>query len=84
MADDLAQQRDAFYRKMGELLNAGVGSLQGSDELKKLKSWDSLAVLEFIVLADEQYGSDVQPAEIAACRTIDDLADLTFRNVPAQ
>lgn len=67
-----------IYRKMEGLLNASPNSIQGSEELGNLRSWDSLAILEFIVLADTDYKSDVQPTDIAECKTVDDLARLIF------
>ncbi|MDQ2710691.1 MAG: hypothetical protein M3Y24_00400 [Acidobacteriota bacterium] len=60
------------------LLNVSVGSVHGGQELNTLKSWDSLTILEFIVLADTDYSSDVQPAAITNCKSVDDLAQLTF------
>lgn len=63
---------------MEKLLDIPLGSLEGTCDLKSLKSWDSLTILEFIVLADTDYQSDLQPADITACNTVDDLADLTF------
>ena len=72
--------REEFYRKMDGLLNIAPGSVQGSQTLNSLKSWDSLTILEFIVLADSEYRSDVQAADIAGCKTVDDLASLTFEH----
>ena len=70
--------KNEFYRKMEGLLNVSQGSITGTQQLSSLKSWDSLTILEFIVLADTDYKSDVQPTDITACNTIADLADLTF------
>jgi acyl carrier protein len=67
-----------FYRKMEGLLNAQAGSVKGDQELRTLKNWDSLTILEFMVLADNDFKSDVQPADITSCRTVDDLARLTI------
>lgn len=67
-----------FCRKLERLLNAPADSVKEQQELKALKSWDSLTVLEFIVMADSDYSSDLQPADIAACKTVYDLARLTF------
>ena len=67
-----------FYRKMERLLNVPAGSVKGEQELQTLKSWDSLTILEFIVLADDDFKSEVQPADITNCKTVDDLAQLTF------
>ena len=74
--------QNGFYRKMEKLLNVPAGSVEGGRELKTLESWDSLAILEFIVLADTDYQSNVEPSDITGCKTIDDLAKLTFENSP--
>ena len=70
--------KENFCRKMDQLLNIPAGSVKEQQELKALKNWDSLTVLEFIVLADTDYSSDLQPADIASCKTVGDLAQLTF------
>lgn len=80
MQTDTSLDINQFYRKMEGLLNVPVGSLKGERELQTLKSWDSLTILEFIVLADNDFKSDVEPADITSCRTVDDLARLTIAN----
>ena len=80
MPTETALNRQDFYHKMDNLLNVAPGSVQGSQELSSLQSWDSLTILEFIVLADSDYRSDVQASDIAGCKTVDELADLTFAN----
>jgi acyl carrier protein len=70
--------KEEFCRKMDQLLNISAGSVKEQQELKTLKNWDSLTILEFIVMADTDYGSDLQPVDITACKTLDDLAQLTF------
>ncbi len=80
MQQDTMLIKDTFYRKMEGLLNMAHGSVQGNQELSTFKNWDSLTILEFIVLADNDYKSDVQPGDIATCKTVDDLAELTFKS----
>ncbi len=69
---------DELYRKLEGLLDLPAGSVKGEQELHMLKSWDSLAILEFMALADSDFKSAVQPADIASCRTVQDLANVTF------
>ena len=78
MPTDTKLSHDVFYRKMDQLLNIPTGSVQGSQALSSLKNWDSLTILEFIVLADTEFQRDLQPSQIAACKTVDDLAELTL------
>ena len=80
MPEETLRDKESFYRKMETLLAMGPGSVQGRQELTMLKSWDSLTILEFMVMVDNDYKSDVQPADIAACKTVDSLAELIFTN----
>lgn len=74
----LGSSHDLFFRKLDGLLSLPAGSVKGEQLLTDLPTWDSLTILEFMVLADSDYESDVQPADIAACKTVADLADMTF------
>jgi acyl carrier protein len=78
MITSLSSNKQDFYEKLERLLNMSSGSVEGSQLLRDLKGWDSLTILEFIVMADTDYRRDVQPSEIAACQTVDDLAGLTL------
>ncbi len=78
MITETSSDKYSFYGKMDNLLNVPAGSVQGHQPLNTLKNWDSLTILEFIVMADSDYRNDLQPSDIAACQTVDDLAQLTF------
>lgn len=78
MSVDTKLKKDEFYSKMNRLLNTPPGTVQGSQALSSLKNWDSLTILEFLVMADTDYRSDLQPSQVTACRTVDELATLTF------
>ena len=52
------------------------GSINGNETLKSLKGWDSLAWVEFMSMADEKLGLHLDPARIAACTRVLDLAAL--------
>jgi acyl carrier protein len=57
-----------------EALEVEPGSLAGTEELDGLKAWSSLTVMVLIAAADEKLGVVLAPRDLAACRTIDDLA----------
>ena len=80
MSEVITTDKAEFYRKMESLLNVPGGSVSGEQLLTNFSSWDSLTILEFMVLVDTDYKSDVQPADISSCRTVDDLAELTFHS----
>jgi acyl carrier protein len=69
-----------FYLELDEVLELAPGTLQGGEALEGLEGWDSVAVITFIALADSQYGVVLPPTEIAACRTVSNLADLIARH----
>jgi acyl carrier protein len=75
--------KEAFLEKLAELLEMAPRSLTGAEQLSDLESWDSLAVMSFIALADEHFGVAVAPRQIAACKTVNDLAALAGAAVSA-
>jgi hypothetical protein len=66
----------AFFRAFEELLQLPSGSLQGFEALKDVPGWDSVAVVEFMALADEKYGVALSPRQFRECRSVQDLAAL--------
>jgi acyl carrier protein len=61
---------------MDELLELPAGSLTGSEKIRSLERWDSLALVGFIALSDEKLGETAPPARIAQCETVADLIGL--------
>ncbi len=62
--------------RMDELLKLLPGTLSGSEHLDGLENWDSLSVLEFMTLADEEFSIKVSPTSINEAETINDLVGL--------
>ena len=60
---------------MENLLELPSGTLQGEEKLEDLEGWNSLAMVEYIALAD-QNGGKASPRQIRECDTVDDLARL--------
>jgi len=69
-----------FYLKLDELLDLPPGTLRGGEALEDLEDWDSVAVISFIAMADTEYSVVLPPKEIAACKTVDDLAEMIVRH----
>jgi acyl carrier protein len=67
-------KREEILDLVCEAVELPKGSLKGSEELRSLEHWDSLTVMAIIALADERFGVLLSPDEIAACRTVDELA----------
>ncbi len=67
--------REEFLRTLERMLEQDPYTLDGAAELAGL-GWDSLAVMNFIALMDQQLGVLVAPGDIAGCRTVNDLMAL--------
>ena len=60
---------------MDNLLELPAGTLKGAENLDDLENWNSLAMVEYIALADSN-GAKLSPRQIRDCNTVDDLAQL--------
>lgn len=65
-----------FLARVDELLEKPAGTLIGSEALEDLEGWDSVALINFMALADEQCGRKLTPKEIGRCQTVNDLFSL--------
>jgi acyl carrier protein len=64
-----------FLSAMDNLLELPAGTLTGPENLEDLENWNSLAMVEYIAMADSN-GAKVSPRQIRECETVDDLARL--------
>ena len=62
---------DDFLAEMAEILEEDAVS--PSDELANFESWDSLAGLSVLAMADSNYGVNLTADEIGGVRTVGDL-----------
>jgi acyl carrier protein len=68
--------RVEFVPKLEEVLEIDPGTLHEEEEIRNLKHWDSLKLLEIIALADEQLHVQVNADHLAKCITVRDLLEL--------
>jgi acyl carrier protein len=68
--------RSQFLRTLENQLEVPEGSLRGDQSIKDLSTWDSMAGVIFIAMADEKLGVAVSGDQIARSKTIDDLLSL--------
>jgi acyl carrier protein len=61
-----------FLSAFDEIVELPPGTLTGSEKLDDLEGWNSMAMLGFIALADEN-GSKISPRQIAASQTVAEL-----------
>jgi acyl carrier protein len=65
-----------FIQALEAMLEVEPGTLQPATPLKQIRSWDSMAAVGFLALADGKYGKAVAPSAIQQCATVGDLAAL--------
>lgn len=69
-------KKSEFLLLVDELIEAEPGTLKETDVLKDLEDWDSVAVMGYIALVDEQFEFTLSPKRLAECQTVDDLIKL--------
>jgi acyl carrier protein len=69
-------KKSEFLRLLDELVESEPGTLQGAEALSDVEGWDSIAVMGFIGLVDEQFEVALSPKRLAACKTVNDLIAL--------
>ena len=62
-----------FLRSLEQILELPPDTLAGTDTLSGVGEWTSLAVLEFMALADERFGVTLGVDRITECATFNDL-----------
>jgi acyl carrier protein len=67
--------RNELLRSLDELMEMEAGTLTGQESLAELEGWDSMAVIGFIGLADDQ-GVAVTLESVMECKTVDELVRL--------
>jgi hypothetical protein len=68
--------RQEFLLAMDRILELPEGTLTGAESLDDLENWNSLAMVEYIALADSNNGTQLSPRQIRDGTSIDDLAKL--------
>ena len=68
---------DGFIKTLAELLQEDHSALTLETKIVDLPNWDSLTILEFIALADEEYGAEIEIGRLSECVSVADLSKLT-------
>ncbi len=63
-----------FYQRLAEILD--IEEVKPENVLKDFDSWDSLAVLSVLAMADSKYGLSIKADEVRSAVTAANLADL--------
>ncbi len=72
--------RTEFLNSFETILKLPEGTLKGSEPLESLENWNSLAMIDFIALADTNNGAKLSTMQIAKSETVDDLLKLAKVN----
>ena len=62
-----------FLKHMEDILEAEAGSISLDQPIAELEHWDSLTVMTFIAMADEEAGVTLSGIAIADAKTVKDL-----------
>ena len=68
--------REKFLLQMDEILGLPAGTLRGHEKLEDLETWDSIALINLIVLAETQNNASITPDQVVTCSTVADLLRL--------
>jgi acyl carrier protein len=69
-------EKKDFLKEIEEIIEADEITLDGSEVLEGLDGWDSLAVMGFIAMVDDNFQITIEVDKIAECETVNDLVDL--------
>jgi acyl carrier protein len=76
--------KQEFLHRLDEVFELEPGTLTGDELLADIERWDSVTVLEFLALVDENFeGVEISPKQIPDCRTVNDLIHLVGSRVSA-
>jgi acyl carrier protein len=68
--------KQEFLLAMDNLLELPEHTLSGPEKLDDMENWNSMAMIEYIALADTHSGLKLSPRQIRDCNSIDDLGRL--------
>ena len=67
---------DEFLLQMDEILGLPHGTVRAHQTLEELENWDSITLINFIVLAETNSSVSISPDQIVSCSTVADLLRL--------
>ncbi|MBQ0067128.1 MAG: hypothetical protein KBS60_02900 [Phascolarctobacterium sp.] len=64
---------------IADMMELEQGKLAKDTVLNSLNEWDSLAVLSFVAMMDEEFGKDIKGCQVRECKTVADLMNLMVK-----
>jgi acyl carrier protein len=68
--------RAGFLLGMDEILGLPAGTLRGDEKLDELATWDSVALINLMVLVESENNASITPDQVVTCTTVADLLRL--------
>jgi len=69
-------EKASFLHKLDEVMSLPRGTICGDESLSSLKGWDSVALMSFIALLDEELEIRVTGKQVMQCHTVPELVAL--------
>ena len=69
-------KKAAFLNLLDELIEVKPGTIKGNEALADIEGWDSLAVVGFIAIVDQNFGVTLSATNLKGCKTVPDLITL--------
>jgi acyl carrier protein len=67
---------ETFVLKLSEIVNEDISYLAEDRLLAEIPMWDSMSMLVFVALADQEYGKKLKSSQVKSAQTVGDLYDL--------
>jgi len=77
----MSMTKAEFLDVIADIVEAESGDLDGSETLKTLDGWDSLARLSLIAVIDKRLKTTLSANSVNECATINDIAALLGDNI---
>ncbi|QYJ74127.1 acyl carrier protein [Shewanella sp. FJAT-52076] len=75
--------KQEFLNALEEILELDTNTLSGTETLADIDTWDSLAFLSVIAMADEHFDIVIQGDKLEQIQSVDDLVSLVQEHLSA-
>jgi acyl carrier protein len=65
-----------FIKRIADILEISPDNLTGSEILEEIGNWDSLSIISFVAMVDDELKKIVDPEKLKEAQTINDLIEL--------
>ena len=72
-------KKSDIYAALDEVLELDEGTIKGEEVLEDMQ-WESISIVSFIALIDEEFEIILSADEVTECKTTGELAELVFKS----